>query len=103
MKMNDKPKWAKAMANNIGRLFQGIRDIEVTDTCFFIHRHEYPQDIKVAYICIVYRKRSQKKKTHRVLLKVGDEKLTYCGPVFTPTLGLTMAKLHWNSVLYCVQ
>ena len=41
------------MANNIGCLFQGIRDIEGTDMCFFIHRHEVPQDRKVAYRYIV--------------------------------------------------
>jgi len=30
--------WQTSFANELGRLFQGIRDIKGTDTCFFIHR-----------------------------------------------------------------
>jgi hypothetical protein len=31
--------WQKSFANELGRLFQGKRDIKGTDTCFFIHRN----------------------------------------------------------------
>jgi hypothetical protein len=30
------PLWARGFGNECGRLFQGIRDIPVTDTCFFV-------------------------------------------------------------------
>ena len=30
---------------------------------------------------------------------MGGNKLTHDGPVSTPTADLTMAKIHWNSVL----
>ena len=30
---------------------------------------------------------------------MGGNKLTYNGPVYTPTADLTTSKLHWNSVL----
>ena len=61
MKGPDKPKWSRAMENEIGRLFQGIRDIEGTYTCFFIHKYEVPQDRKVTYRRIVCNIRHQKK------------------------------------------
>ena len=38
MKGTEKPKWTRAMANDIGSLFQGIIYIKGTDTCFFIHK-----------------------------------------------------------------
>ena len=37
LKVTDKTKWIRAMANDIDHLFQGIIDIEVTYMCFFIH------------------------------------------------------------------
>ena len=99
MKGPDKPKLTRAMSNEIWRLFQGIVDIKVTYTCFFIHNHEVHQDRKVTYIRIVCDIRPQKKEIHRVQLTVGGEKLYYYGPFSTPTSDLTMVKLHRNSVL----
>ena len=43
--------------------------------------------------------RYQKTKNDRVQLTVGGDKLSYEGPVSTPTAYLITAKLHWNSVL----
>ena len=60
----DKPKWTKAMTNEIERLFQVIQGIVGTDTCFFIHKHEVPQDIKVTYSRIVCNIIPQKTKTY---------------------------------------
>ena len=99
MKGADKPKWTRDMTNEIGRLFQVIVYIEGKDTYFFIHSHKVSQDIKVAYSRIVCNIRHQKKEIHRLRLAVGDDKLTYGGPVSTSTAYLTMAKLHCNSVL----
>ena len=48
MKGTEKPKWTRVMVNDIGPIFQVIRGIEVTDKCFFIHKHEVPQYSKVA-------------------------------------------------------
>ena len=99
MKGPDKPKCTRAVSNDTGCLFQGIRDIKGIETCFFIHMHDVPQDRKVTYIHIVCKIRPQKKETHRLLLTVGGDKLTYDGPVSTPTIYLTTSKIHWNSVL----
>ena len=87
------------MSNEIGRLFQGLEDIQVNNTYFFIRRHEVPQDAKGTYCLIVWDIRPQKKETHRVQLTVEGEKLTFDGPVYTPTSDLTASKLHWNSVI----
>ena len=73
MKGPDKPKWTREMVNDIRRTFQGIRYIKVTYTCSLIHKHEVPQDRKVAYIRIVCDIRPQKKETNRVQLTVGGE------------------------------
>ena len=95
----EKPKWTRAMENDIGCLWQGIRDIEGTYTFFFVHRHDIHQDSNVTYIHIVCDIRTQKIETHRVELTVGGDKLTYDGPLSTPKEYLTTAKLHWNIVL----
>ena len=85
------------MSNEIGQLFQGIGGIQGTNTCFFIHRHEVPQDDKVTYFHIVCNIRPQKKYTHIVRLTVGGYRLTFEGPVSTPTSNVITSKLHWNS------
>ena len=100
MKGPNKPKWTRAFENEIERLFQGILDIEGIDTCFFIHNNEVTQDRKVTYSRIVCDIRPQKTKTRRVRFTVVGDKLSYDGPVSTPTEDLTTAKLHWNSILY---
>ena len=99
MKGTDKKNWTRAFANEKGRLFQGIQDIKGTSTCFFIHKNEVPQFSKVTYSRIVCYIRHQKTKTHRVRLTVGGNKISHEGKVSTPTSYLTIAKLHWNSVL----
>ena len=87
------------MENEIWRIFQGIRYIEGTDTCVFIHRNEPPQESKATYNQILCDIRPQRKETHRVQLTVGSKKLTYDGPVSNLTLDLTTAKINWNSIL----
>ena len=99
MKGPDKPKWTRAFKNEIGQLFQGIRDIEGTNTCFFIHKNEVPKGIKVTYSRIVCDIIPHKNETHRVLLTVGGDKLSYYDPFSNPTADLITAQLHWNSVL----
>jgi hypothetical protein len=40
------PLWTRGFGNECGRLFQGIRDISGTDTCFFIEVKNIPHDRK---------------------------------------------------------
>jgi hypothetical protein len=41
------PLWKRGPGNECGRLFQGIRDIRGTDTCFFIKLTNVPKDRKI--------------------------------------------------------
>jgi hypothetical protein len=47
------PLWKRGFGNECGRLFQGIRDIPGTDTCFFIKLTNIPKDRKITYGKIV--------------------------------------------------
>jgi hypothetical protein len=61
--------WTKAGANEFGRLAQGVGGrIDGTNTIFFVHKHEIPQDrLKdVTYIKFVSSIRTQKKEPHRI-------------------------------------
>ena len=94
IKVLEKLKWSKGISNEIGQLFQGIGDIQGTNTCFFIHRHEVPQDAKVTYFRIVYNIWHQKKETRRVWFTVGWYRLTFDWPVSTPISEFATSKLH---------
>jgi hypothetical protein len=48
-----KPLWTRVFVNECGRLFQGIRDIAGTDTCFFVTLNDIPKDRKITYGKIV--------------------------------------------------
>jgi hypothetical protein len=43
------PLWKRGFGNEVGRLFQGIRDIQGTDTCFFVELANSPKDRKITY------------------------------------------------------
>jgi hypothetical protein len=54
--MNDpelQPLWKRGFSNKAGRLFQGIRDIRGTHTCFFVEIKNIPKDRKITYGKIV--------------------------------------------------
>jgi hypothetical protein len=80
MKMN-KPKklWAHGFANEIGRLFQGSRNVPGTDTCFFIPKSHVPAHKGPTYRCICCNYQPQKEEKHRVRLTVGGDWIDYPG------------------------
>jgi hypothetical protein len=47
------PLWTRGFGNECGRLFQCIRDIPGTDTCFFTTLKKIPKDRKITYGKIV--------------------------------------------------
>jgi hypothetical protein len=61
-----KPLWTRGFGNECGRLFQGIRDIAGTDTCFFVTLTDIPKDRKITYGKIVCDYKSHKKEKERV-------------------------------------
>jgi hypothetical protein len=56
--------WHHSFANKLGRLFQGIRDIKGTDTCFFIAKDKMPWHKQATYGCICCNYHPQKDKPH---------------------------------------
>ena len=93
--------WFKSLANQLGRLAQGIGDIKGADTIFFISKSEIPQDIwkDITYgrIAVDYRPGKEEKNGSR--LTVGGNRIDYPFGVSTPTCDLPTIKLLWNSVL----
>ena len=100
---NDKYRdiWATSLANEFGRLAQGIRDIKGTNTIFFIPKEDIPtnrvRDITYCRIVVAYR--PQKLEKHRSRLTVGGDRINYPYDVSTPTSALPRIKMLWNSVL----
>jgi hypothetical protein len=56
------PLWTRGFGNECGRLFQGIQDITVTDTCFSIKLTNIPKDRKITYGKIVCHYKTHKKR-----------------------------------------
>jgi hypothetical protein len=93
------PLWARGFGNECGRLFQGIRDIPGTDTCFFVTLKSIPNDIKITYGKIVNDYKPHKQEKERVRLTVGGDRLDYSGDVATSTADITTFKILINITL----
>jgi hypothetical protein len=93
------PLWTRGFGNECGRLFQGIRDIPGTDTCFFIKLTNILKDRNITYGKIVCDYKPHKQEKERVLLTVGGDRLDYSGDVTTSTADITTFKILINSTL----
>jgi hypothetical protein len=93
------PLWARGSGNKCGRLFQDIRDIPGTDTCFFVDLKNIPKDRKITYGKIVCDYKPHKQEKDRVRLTVGGDRLDYSGDVATSTADITTFKILINSTL----
>jgi hypothetical protein len=69
------PRWKRGFGNEAGRLFQGIRYIPGTDTCFFVALTNIPKDRKITYGKIVCDYKPHKKEIEQVRLTVGGDRL----------------------------
>jgi hypothetical protein len=43
------PLWKRGFGNEVGQLFQGIRDIQGTNTSFFVELNKIPKDRQITY------------------------------------------------------
>ena len=91
--------WQRSFANELGRLFQGVRDVKGTNTCFFIAKTGVPSHKFATYGRIVCTFRPQKDEQHRTRLTVGGDRIAYAGDKSTPTADLVTAKLLINSTI----
>jgi hypothetical protein len=89
----------RGIGNKLGRLFQGIHDIPVTDTCLFVEPKNIPTDRKITYGKIVCDYKPHKKEKECVRLTVGGDRLDYSGDVATSTADIKTFKILINSTL----
>jgi hypothetical protein len=93
------PLWTRGFGNECRRLFQGIRDIPGTDTCFLINLTNIPKDRNITYGKIVCDYKPHKQEKERVWLTVVGDRLDFSGDVATSTADITTFKIIINSTL----
>jgi hypothetical protein len=89
------PLWEISFGNEADHLFQGIGDIQGTNTCFFVELKNIPKDRQIKYGKIVCDNKPNKREKERVRLAVGDDRLD----VATSTADNTTFKILINSTL----
>ena len=97
----DKEIWTKSLANEFGRLAQGVSErIDGTNSMYFIPKEEVPfKTKKVTYPKIVCNIRPRKAETHLIRITVGGNLIDYTVTLTTPTATITTAKCLFNSVV----
>jgi hypothetical protein len=93
------PLFEIGLSNELGRICQGIRDVAVTNTAFFIDLTSIPKDRKITYGKLVCDFKPNKTEKHRVRLTVGGDRLDYSGDTETSTADITTFKNLINSTL----
>jgi hypothetical protein len=86
--------WVRSFANELGRLFQGIRNVPGTDTCFFIRKSQVPKHKRATYGRIVCNVCPQKEEIHCTRLTVGGNLIDFPGNKSTPTADLLSQTPH---------
>jgi hypothetical protein len=97
------PLWKQGFGNELEHLFQGIRDIPVTDTCLFVKLTNIPKDRKFTYGKIVCDYKPHKKEKERVRITVGGDRLDYSVDVATSTADITTFKILVNSIIFTAE
>jgi hypothetical protein len=87
------PLWTRGSGNECGRLFQRIRDIPGTDTCFFIKLTNITKDRNITYGKKICDYKPHKKEKEHVRLTVGGDRLNYSGKIATYTADITTFKI----------
>jgi hypothetical protein len=92
--------WTRSMANELGRLTQGVADRNTgTNTLTWIPHSAVPKGRTVTYARVCCDIRPQKEEVNRTRVTVGGNLIDYPGKVSTDTAGLTTAKLVMNSTI----
>ena len=101
MRGPDKDIWKTSLANDLGRLAQGVvtRIPTGTNTVFFIPRSAVPAGRTVTYLQLVASIRPHKTETHRACVTVGGNRLDFPGDTTTNCASLTTTKCILNSTI----
>jgi hypothetical protein len=86
------PLWKRGFGNEVGRLFQGIREIPGADTCLFVNHKNIPKDRNITYGKKIGDYKPHIIEKERVRLIVGVDRLDYSGDVATSTADITIFK-----------
>ena len=97
----DREIWRKDLANNLGRLAQGVGSRMTTgmNAIKFIHPKLIPQGKKSTYCKLVASIRPLKAEKNRVRVTIGGDRLEYEGNMSTTPATLTTVKTHLNSTM----
>jgi hypothetical protein len=93
------PPYTKGLDNELGRLCKGIRDIQGTNTCFFVELTNITNDHKITCGKLVCDYEPNKTEKEWARLTVGGDRLDYTGDVATSTADITNFKILINSSL----
>ena len=101
MRGPDKDIWKTSLANDLGRLAQGVgtRMPTGTNTVFLIPRSAVPVRRTVTYLRLVASIRPHKTETHCVRVTVGGNRLYFPGDTTTNCASLTTTKCILNSTI----
>ena len=93
--------WSHNLANNCGRLAQGVgmRMPTGTKTVFFIRKCDVPAGRTFTYSHLVSKFFPQKTETHRFRVTVGSDKLDFSGIITTNCSSLKTTKCLLNSIV----
>ena len=97
----NRDNYIRALANNLGRLAQGVgtRMPTGTKTVFFIAKSAILQGRKVTYARMVASIRPTKPEVNRVCVAVGSDRLDLSGATTTHCASLTTTKCLLNSTI----
>ena len=93
--------WFKALANDLGRLAQGVvtRMPTGTNTVFFVAKYSISHGRKVTYAQMVATISPTKAKVNHVCVTVGGDRLDFLGATTTHCSSLTTTKCLLNSTI----
>ena len=93
--------WIRVLANNLGRLAQGVGTCNPTGTnaVFFLAKPAIPQGRKVTYVQMVASIRPTKSELNRVCVTVGGDRLDFPRATTTHCAGLTTTKCLFKSTI----
>ena len=91
--------WQTALSNELGRLAQGIGNVNGNDVVDFISFDKVPHNKIVTYANMVCDIRPLKTEKYRVRLTVGGDRLQYPDDTASPATTLLETKLLINSTI----
>jgi hypothetical protein len=93
------PQYKKGLDNELGRLCQGIGDIQGINTCFFVELTRLTKDHKFTYEKLVCDNKPNKSEKELDRLTVGSDRLDHTGDVATSRADIKTFKILINSTL----